>query len=132
MNNNLSGKKVTALDNDCSADEILSRYHRAQRLEQGNNTKNIAFNTTLTPQWIGDSDCFWYIRDSKAGQEYRLVDANKDCDMLLLPKCDHRMASGYVMRRMWDYLVTHLLECEPPKDFTLTRGLEIIYPGCLE
>lgn len=67
---------------------------------------------------------------------FRIVEAlkkaNKDCDMLLLPNSDHKIPSGYIMRRMWDYLVTHLLEREPPKDFALVRGLETIFPGCLD
>ena len=46
--------------------------------------------------------------------------------MLLLPNADHQVADGYTLRRMWDYLVTHLLECEPPEDFELVRGVEIL------
>ncbi len=51
---------------------------------------------------------------------FRLVDAlqkaNKDFDMLLLPKLGHDF-SGYVVRRAWDYMVEHLLEEMPPKNF---------------
>ena len=46
-----------------------------------------------------------------------LMDANKDFDMLLIPKMGHELFSGYVMRRSWDYLIRHLMGAEPPKQF---------------
>ena len=49
--------------------------------------------------------------------------ANKDFDMLLLPKAGHP-APSYVIRRMWDYLVTHLLGEVPPKEFHFTSTQE--------
>ena len=58
-------------------EEILARYQSAQILEGGVFSKNVAFNTTLFPHWIGDSDCFWYIQETRTGQFYRLVDAMK-------------------------------------------------------
>lgn len=60
---------TNTLKND---DSIEARYERAQTLSQGFLTKNIAFNTTLVPHWIGDEH-FWYERDSSSGKEYRLV-----------------------------------------------------------
>ena len=53
-----------------------ARYQKAQYLMNGILTKSVAFNTTLSPIWIGDTDCFWYEREKKDGKEYRLVDAN--------------------------------------------------------
>ncbi len=54
---------------------------------------------------------------------FRVVEAlhkaNKDFDLLLLPNLGHA-TSSYVKRRTWDYLVEHLLETEPPKEFPLT------------
>lgn len=47
-----------------------------------------------------------------------LEKANKNFDMLLLPKGDHG-GSAYGMRRGWDYLVTHLLGETPPENFEL-------------
>lgn len=52
-----------------------------------------------------------------------LQKANKTFDMLLLPNVGHNPDS-YVIRRAWDYLVTHLLGAEPPGDFKLTSGLD--------
>ena len=47
-----------------------------------------------------------------------LIDANKDFDMLLLPRVGHGV-SNYATRRSWDYLVTHLLGVEPPCEYDL-------------
>ncbi|MDB9952698.1 S9 family peptidase [Porticoccaceae bacterium] len=58
--------------------EMETRYQKAQSLAQGVCSKTVAYNTTLYPIWIGDSDCFWYERERKKGKEYRLVDANAE------------------------------------------------------
>lgn len=50
-------------------------YQRAQTLLQGVWNRNIAFNTTLIPHWIADSQHFWYEREFREGREFRLVDA---------------------------------------------------------
>lgn len=64
-------------DNSSSviAQDMEAHYLCAQSLMQGIYTKHIAFNTTLIPHWINDSDCFWYEREFQAGKEFRLVDA---------------------------------------------------------
>ena len=53
---------------------------------------------------------------------FRVVDAleraNKDVDMYLSPH-GHHGTSNYILRRAWDYLVTHLLDETPPKHFRL-------------
>ena len=53
---------------------------------------------------------------------FRLVEAlykaNKDFDMLMLPNVGHD-PSGFT-RRTWDYLVKHMLNAEPPKEFKLS------------
>jgi len=56
-------------------EKILACYQRAEKLEQGVFTKKVAFNTTIYPHWIGDTDCFWYMRQTRQGQTYRRVDA---------------------------------------------------------
>ena len=48
-----------------------------------------------------------------------LQKANKDFDLLLLPNLGHA-ESSYFLRRGWDYLVSHLHNVEPPKEFKLT------------
>lgn len=51
-----------------------------------------------------------------------LVKANKDFDLLIFPNARHGYGadSFYMMRRRWDYFVTHLLGAEPPKEYKLT------------
>ena len=73
-----------------TASEMESRYQKAQSLLQGVLSKSVAFNTTLYPIWIGDSDCFWYERESKEGKEYRLVDATNASNQVAF---DHRALS---------------------------------------
>ncbi len=50
-----------------------------------------------------------------------LIKANKDFDLLLLPKARHGygMDSYYVTRRRWDYFVKNLLGATPPDQFEL-------------
>jgi dipeptidyl-peptidase 4 len=60
-----------------SPEEMEQRYQMAQSLMQGFLTKRVAFNTTLIPHWISDTDFFWYEREFKQGKEFRLVDARQ-------------------------------------------------------
>ncbi|WP_413098169.1 DPP IV N-terminal domain-containing protein [Streptomyces sp. Inha503] len=50
-----------------------------------------------------------------------LIDAGKDFDLLMVPGVEHTFQGRYhyVVRRMWDYLVRHLLGAEPPAGFAL-------------
>lgn len=45
--------------------------------------------------------------------------ANKDFEMILMPNVGHASSPDYLTRRVWDFLVTHLLEIAPPKAFKL-------------
>ena len=57
------------------------------------------------------------------GNTYAVVDAlikaNKDFDLLVLPNAAHGPgdATGYFLRRQWDYFVTHLLGMRPPEGY---------------
>lgn len=55
---------------------------------------------------------------------FRIVEAlhkaNKDFEMFLLPNVGHDPSE--FTKRAWDFLVRHLLDTEPPKDFSLTVG----------
>jgi len=63
----------TQLDGESSME---ARYQRAQTLEQGSiRASKLVLNAALVPNWIGDSDCFWYERDTCTGKQCRLVDA---------------------------------------------------------
>ncbi|WP_441003210.1 DPP IV N-terminal domain-containing protein [Pseudocolwellia agarivorans] len=47
-----------------------------------------------------------------------LIDANKDFDLLMLPNRGHGFArEPYMVRKRWDYFVTHLMGKKPPKEF---------------
>jgi len=50
-----------------------------------------------------------------------LIKANKDFDLLMLPNQNHGYgeASGYMMRRRWDFFVKWLAGLEPPKEYLM-------------
>ena len=51
-----------------------------------------------------------------------LQKANKDFDLVIFPRAHHGYGdmSYYMMRRRWDYFVTHLMGATPPHEFKLT------------
>ena len=59
---------------------------------------------------------------------YLVVDAlhkaNKDYDLIIFPNARHGFGSDsfYMMRRRWDYFVTHLQGNVPPKEYKITYG----------
>lgn len=63
---------------------------------------------------------------------FRLVDAlqkaNKDFDMICLPNAGHDIPT-YALRRNWDYLVKNLQHIEPPKEFDLVTGPDLLMKG---
>jgi dipeptidyl-peptidase-4 len=45
-----------------------------------------------------------------------LIKANKDFDLIIVPNADHKLWDHpYVIRKLWDYFVQHLLGIQPPK-----------------
>lgn len=52
-----------------------------------------------------------------------LMKAGKDFDMLMLPHARHGFGADgpYIMRRRWDYFVTHLRGDTPPKEYQIGR-----------
>jgi dipeptidyl aminopeptidase/acylaminoacyl peptidase len=50
-----------------------------------------------------------------------LMKANKDFDLLMLPHARHGFGADglYIMRRRWDYFVTHLQGNVPPKEYRM-------------
>lgn len=50
-----------------------------------------------------------------------LQKANKDFDFILFPNARHGFGADtyYMMRKRWDYFVTHLLQAQPPKEFLI-------------
>ena len=79
------------IEKTVSTKSIERKYEKACQFMQGILSKSIAFNTTLYPVWIDDSDCFWYERDSRSGKEYRLVDAALKCNKVAF---DHSLLAS--------------------------------------
>ena len=55
----------------------------------------------------------------------RLIAANKDFELLVVPGAEHLFAgyAHYVRRRKWDFFVRHLLDAEPPAGYQLAAVL---------
>jgi dipeptidyl aminopeptidase/acylaminoacyl peptidase len=53
-----------------------------------------------------------------------LVKANKDFDLVIFPNARHGFGedSDYMMRKRWDYFVTHLMGATPPKEFDFSAN----------
>lgn len=48
----------------------------------------------------------------------KLIEANKDFDLVLFPNRGHGFGNEpYMLRRRWDYFVEHLLGAAPPKEY---------------
>ncbi len=57
-------------------EEMEARYKRARFMWRSFLAKEkVSRNTTVYPYWIGNNDAFWYVRETKTGNQYRLVDA---------------------------------------------------------
>ncbi len=49
----------------------------------------------------------------------KLIEANKDFDLLIFPNRGHGFGNEpYMMRRRWDYFVKHLMGAQPPTEYT--------------
>ena len=68
------------------------------------------------------------------GATFRLTDAlekaNKSFDMVPITR-GIQDPTGYIIKRSWDYMVEHLLGEEPPEDFVLRTGVELIHDSLL-
>jgi hypothetical protein len=71
---------------------------------------------------------------NSGGATFRLTDAlekaNKSFDMLPITR-GIQDPTGYIIKRSWDYMVEHLLGEEPPEDFVLRTGIELIHDRLL-
>ena len=104
------GTKVAA---DTITQEIMvSRYEQAKHLMQGILSKTVVFNTTVYPIWIGDSDCFWYVRENKESKEYRLVDANAGSNERAFDHCVLANVLANLTEKKVDYSNLSLTDVE--------------------
>ena len=60
---------------------MQNRYENAHKIMQSIWTKRGPLNTIVFPVWIGETDCFWYIRDLREGKEFRLVNAKTNSNI---------------------------------------------------
>ena len=68
--------------------EIHDRYQQAEVLLQGVLSKDFVLNDAVFPHWINGSDFFWYLRRTKLGKEFRLVNAKSKSNKLAF---DHQV-----------------------------------------
>ena len=59
-----------------AAQGTVEDYNRAYAL-RGKFSANKVYYSNVTPQWIGGSDCFWYVRNTPEGRVYVSVDASR-------------------------------------------------------
>lgn len=58
------------------AQGTVEDYNRAYELREKYNSKHV-FYSNVNPQWIDDTNLFWYVRNTPEGNEYVKVDAGK-------------------------------------------------------
>ena len=65
---------------------------------------------------------------------FRLIDtlekANRSFDMVPITR-GIQDSTGYIIKRSWDYMVEHLLGEEPPENFILRTGIELVHDKLL-
>ena len=104
--------------------DIEERYQRAKALTKGGKwggNKTVAFNTTIYPHWIGDTDCFWYTRETRTGLTYRVVDAKAETNTSAF---DHDKLSTALAKASGETVVADNL---PVSALDLSRAPENIY-----
>ena len=106
---------------------IAALYEQYQGLLPSNNSEAEDLACALSGQLLlihGMLDYFTPVTGT-----IRLLDAlqnaNKDFELLLMPKEGHDIPT-YAIRRSWDYFVTHLQGIEPPSEFPLTTGFDVL------
>ncbi|MDB9952236.1 S9 family peptidase [Porticoccaceae bacterium] len=63
-------------DSEQDLNTMLGRYQRAQTFMQGAyKSPRLTLNSDVLPHWIGESDCFWYEKETLGGRCFRVVDA---------------------------------------------------------
>lgn len=68
-------------------ENISECYEQAQSMLEGLMPGRLVLNDAVLSCWIENSACFWYIKETQAGKEYRLVDAAKGVNGLAF---DHK------------------------------------------
>ena len=112
-------------DNRNYADEWGEKYHGIEVIGENNKSnydsqanqliaKNLKGKLLITH---GTTDTNVHPNNTLAVVD-ALIAANKDFDMIMLPNRGHGFArEPFMMRKRWDYFVTHLMRATPPKEF---------------
>jgi len=66
---------------------VLQRYQNANQLVKGVFKKTFVLNSTIFPNWIRDSSCFWYERELNNGKNFCLVNSHTGDNIQLF---DHK------------------------------------------
>ena len=59
------------------AQTMEEKYKRAEEFSWGK-VQKLMFKTEVKPNWIGDSDRFWYYNKTREGKEFILIDPQKN------------------------------------------------------
>ena len=100
---------------------ILDRYEQAQRLNQGQLTNSLVLNDAMYPHWIENSPSFLYVRQTKSGREFRLVNADTASNELAF---DHKLLASELTKNT-DKVVSY--QDLPLKNVTLTLSPLKVY-----
>ena len=112
-------------DNRIYADEWGEKYHGVEvKAEDGSSNYDSQANQLIAKNLTGKlliahgtTDTNVHPNSTLAVVE-ALIDANKDFDMIMLPNRGHGFArEPFMMRKRWDYFVSHLMGAQPPKEF---------------
>lgn len=93
---------------------IEARYEQAKIIAEGYMANSTVMNDAVFPNWIVDSQCFWYRRSTKKGTEFRLVDAPARSNELAF---DHQALGEALKKATRQSINPHDL---PLKDLTIT------------
>ncbi len=77
-------------------------YQRAESFLPGNASRLI-FHTVLEPHWIGGSDQFWYIKETRSGKDFLLVDSETGSQR---PAFDHKRLAK-ALSRLFEKSIDH-------------------------
>jgi dipeptidyl-peptidase 4 len=103
------------------------KYHGPfERLEEGGHSFEVQANHLRAEALRGRLLLSYGTTDSNVHPNMtlllidRLIAANRDFDVLVMPNRGHGYANeAYAVRRTWDYFVTHLLGRLPPPDYRI-------------
>lgn len=109
---------------------ILDRYRQAEQIMHGWYTNKLVMNDAVFSHWITpiegmESTSFWYLRETDAGTEYRLVDVKKGTNT---PAFDHQELANLLAEKVGVFIKPENL---PISDIDITLSPLRIQFSCL-